>query len=310
VDEAGHILLLHGAILPGVEQAQLDACDEQALRVQHGRHLRSVFRSVRGSADSPGGYIVIVVLTYLYHISYLSESGFCVIGIHQKVSFALSAYEIAINVYLTSLFLYPLRNIYSYKTHTSPQLKQMTARCVIGTLGTLASTGANLFAISSLDGEPAWLCLLCCNLDRKFFDGRPARANHVVLFCVMIVHYVTSFRADKELATKPDCKHHHQPLFLLTLRQPGSRKPATGRPSRRPSSTTGRPASTTRAASPSRWSTCSSSTTGRRPLTPRAAPRTAAPASRRSRTRVCTPRRSLPPGLRRPRSASSSEATL
>jgi len=136
-----------------------------------------------------GGYIVIVVLTYLYHISYLSESGFCVIGIHRKVSFALSGYEMAINVYLTSLFLYPLRNIYSYKTHTTPHLRQMTTRCIFGMLGTLTSTGANLFAISALDGEPAWLCLLCCNLD--------------LLFCVLIVHYVTSFRSDKELSTEP-----------------------------------------------------------------------------------------------------------
>lgn len=112
------------------------------------------------------------MLTYVFHISYLSQTGFCVIGIHQKVSFALSAYEMAINVYLTSLFLYPLRSIYSYKTHTSPQLKQMTTRCVIGTLGTLVSTGANLFAISALDGEQAWLCLLCCNLDCKCMTGR------------------------------------------------------------------------------------------------------------------------------------------
>jgi hypothetical protein len=175
MDEAGHLLLLYRAILPSLEQAELDARDEQAVRLQHGFHLRSVPFQVVFSSNDLGGYIIIVVLTYLYHISYLSESGFCVIGIRQKVSFALSSYEMAINVYLTSLFLYPLRNIYSYKTHTSPQLKQMTIRCVIGTLGTLISTGANLFAISALDGEPAWLCLLLCNLDCEYLPLRQLR---------------------------------------------------------------------------------------------------------------------------------------
>ncbi len=42
VDEAGDLLLLYRAILPGLEQAELDARHEQAVCVQHGLHLRSV----------------------------------------------------------------------------------------------------------------------------------------------------------------------------------------------------------------------------------------------------------------------------
>jgi hypothetical protein len=108
-------------------------------------------------------------------ISFLSTtSGFCFIGLQRMVAIPLTTYEICINVYLTMLFLLPLRNITHFEHGSraaNAQLRKMTQRCLIGAAVTCMSTGANLTAVAILEHEEAWLCLLLCNLDRRSFLG-------------------------------------------------------------------------------------------------------------------------------------------
>jgi len=121
-------------------------------------------------------------MTFVWRIAYINQSGYCLIGLRRSVSIPLTTYELSINLYLTSLFLLPLRNITHFENRAgsaNSRLRKMTKRCLIGAGITCLSTGANLTAVSIIEGEQAWLCLLCCNLD--------------LVICVSILHWTTSF---------------------------------------------------------------------------------------------------------------------
>ncbi|KAH9897190.1 hypothetical protein F4778DRAFT_744689 [Xylariomycetidae sp. FL2044] len=100
-----------------------------------------------------------------------------------------------INVYLTILFLIPVVKSYSLRlrwsrgtvhlgstnitqTATDLRLRKLAVRTLMGTCCTLAITIANLSALLALDGETAWLCLLCCKID--------------IFFSAIVIHWVTT----------------------------------------------------------------------------------------------------------------------
>ncbi|KAF2673162.1 hypothetical protein BT63DRAFT_451193 [Microthyrium microscopicum] len=162
-----------------------------------------------------GGYIVIVVFTFVFRINHLSLSGLCVIGLERRISIPLVSYEMVINAYLTFLFLWPLRKVYSYSSRKSSnsRLRRMAMRCMIGTSITCVSTGANLIVLTCLDGEEAWLCLMLCNVD--------------IIICVVTLHWVTSFGQGNKSPTigseiRPASPPHTEP------------KKRIARPDRRP----------------------------------------------------------------------------
>jgi hypothetical protein len=116
-----------------------------------------------------GGYIVIIILTFLYRVERLSPTGQCIIGVQNVSGWPLASYETGINLYLSFLFLWPLRKVYSYTTRKNTRLRAMAKRCLIGTSITTITTGANLVTVVALDGENGWMCIMLCNLDSMFF---------------------------------------------------------------------------------------------------------------------------------------------
>ncbi|KAK6193350.1 hypothetical protein LQW54_012558 [Pestalotiopsis sp. IQ-011] len=86
------------------------------------------------------------------------------------------------NFYLTTLFLMPLRCLYSLKdipqTPSNIRLRSMVMRTFVGAILTTLSSSTNIAFFVGLNGEPGWLCLLCCNCD--------------ILFCSIVVQWVTS----------------------------------------------------------------------------------------------------------------------
>lgn len=54
----------------------------------------------------------------------------------------------------------------------------MALRSFVGSLATLTTSVVNLTVLMVLRGEPGWICLMCCNAD--------------ILFCVLVLHWVTS----------------------------------------------------------------------------------------------------------------------
>ncbi|EOD45620.1 Ring finger domain protein [Neofusicoccum parvum] len=124
-------------------------------------------------------YVGIVILNFVWRIAYINKSGTCIIGMQKKAMLPLIVFDVVINVYLTALFIIPLRRLYSYQHNTNKALRIMALRTFIGSCATLTSSVVNLTVLMILKGEPGWICLMCCNAD--------------ILFSVLVLHWVTSF---------------------------------------------------------------------------------------------------------------------
>lgn len=103
----------------------------------------------------------------------------------------LITFDLLVNVYLTILFLLPLRALYGFRhiqrNPANERLRTVAFRTFIGSVATTVSSIANLSVLMALDGEPGWVCLMCCNLD--------------IAFSAMVVHWVTS--KDKTAVFQP-----------------------------------------------------------------------------------------------------------
>ncbi|CAD0029735.1 unnamed protein product, partial [Aureobasidium pullulans] len=98
-------------------------------------------------------------------IAYINEKGVCVIGMKRKALVPLITFDVLLNVYLTSLFLHPLRQCYSFKTGTNSRMRTLVFRTFVGSCATLVMSVVNLSILTILDGEPGYICLCLCNLD-------------------------------------------------------------------------------------------------------------------------------------------------
>jgi len=125
-----------------------------------------------------GGYTVIIILQFIFRISHITPNGFCIIGMQRKVILPLIGYEVLMNLYLLSVFLWPLRQLYSNQVKENANIRQMAKCSLIGTVIILLASGANLIAIAILNGEKSWICLLFCNLD--------------ILISSLVLHWLTN----------------------------------------------------------------------------------------------------------------------
>ncbi|KKA29104.1 hypothetical protein TD95_002774 [Thielaviopsis punctulata] len=114
-------------------------------------------------------------------ITYI-EDGVCVIGMQDVAMAPLISFDAVVNVYLTVMFLFPLKKLYSYsctqRTPAQMRLRSIATRTFIGAVCTLASSITNLSVLMALGGEPGWICLICCNSD--------------ILFSSLVIQWVTS----------------------------------------------------------------------------------------------------------------------
>ncbi|OAA59312.1 hypothetical protein ISF_06247 [Cordyceps fumosorosea ARSEF 2679] len=128
-----------------------------------------------------GMYTVVVILNFIFRIARM-ENGQCIIGMQSISMIPLISFDAVVNVYLTVLFLKPLKNLHSYKnmpqTHANVRLRTVAFRTFVGSCCTLVSSIVNLSVLMALNGEPGWVCLLCCNCD--------------ILFSAIVIQWVTS----------------------------------------------------------------------------------------------------------------------
>ncbi|PQE33221.1 ring finger domain protein [Rutstroemia sp. NJR-2017a WRK4] len=151
-------------------------------------------------------YCVVIALNFIFRFANYNK-GQCRIGMKRVAMIPLI-------VYLTSLFLIPLKGtrsqvgassrltdagLYSYKHNPASQTRTVALRTFVGSCCTLASsvaltTGSNLTLVMVLKGEPGWICLMCCNVDSNCpspFSTRPL-THFTVLFSVLVLHWITS----------------------------------------------------------------------------------------------------------------------
>ncbi|KAI0156069.1 hypothetical protein BJ166DRAFT_350269 [Pestalotiopsis sp. NC0098] len=126
-------------------------------------------------------YAVVAIMNFIYRITRL-ENGVCVIGMKKISMIPLISFDLLVNIYLTTLFLIPLRCLYSFKdmpqTSCNARLRAIAIRTFFGACATTVSSVVNLTVLMSLNGEPGWVCLLCCNCD--------------ILFSAIVIQWVTT----------------------------------------------------------------------------------------------------------------------
>ncbi|KAI1083902.1 hypothetical protein F5B20DRAFT_594476 [Whalleya microplaca] len=126
-------------------------------------------------------YVVVCILNFVFRIARMDD-GQCIIGVEKIAMIPLITFDILVNVYLTVLFLKPLRKLYSLHplpcNPTNPRLRAIAMRTLLGTLGTTTSSVVNLTVLMALEGELGWVCLMCCNAD--------------ILFSALVIQWVTS----------------------------------------------------------------------------------------------------------------------
>ncbi|KAI2465724.1 hypothetical protein F4781DRAFT_408375 [Annulohypoxylon bovei var. microspora] len=114
---------------------------------------------------------IISILNFVYRVASL-DNGRCIIGIGRQGLIPMITFDIAVIVYLTVLFLNPLRNIPAFQGLSNmpagPRLRNVAMRTFIGAMCTTTSTVVNLLVLMILDGEPGWVFLTCCNADILF----------------------------------------------------------------------------------------------------------------------------------------------
>ncbi|KZL64768.1 hypothetical protein CT0861_02017 [Colletotrichum tofieldiae] len=151
-----------------------------------------------------GVFVLIVIMNFIFRITHF-EDGICIIGMEQPVLLPLISFDAAVNVYLTFLFLLPLLSLHSVKYNfwkpwtldwrnrriprapPNVRLRKLVIRTFIGSCCTLLSSVTNLTVLMALNGEVAWLCLLCCNTD--------------IFFSALVINWITSPGQESTLRT-------------------------------------------------------------------------------------------------------------
>ncbi|KAF9065062.1 hypothetical protein BDP27DRAFT_78974 [Rhodocollybia butyracea] len=108
-------------------------------------------------------YTVVIALMIAGRISLLrSGDDACLIGLKGFSSIPLLSYDLYINVFLTSLFLWPiLRN-----GHLNEKVKRVGRKALIASVVALTTSLINIAVLFSLDGhELGWICLGSCGVD-------------------------------------------------------------------------------------------------------------------------------------------------
>lgn len=57
-------------------------------------------------------YTVLAVINFIWRITYINDEGVCIIGMQKTAMLPLITFEVVVNVYLTLLFVLPLRSKY------------------------------------------------------------------------------------------------------------------------------------------------------------------------------------------------------
>ncbi|KAK8077451.1 hypothetical protein PG996_003621 [Apiospora saccharicola] len=185
-----------------------------------------------------GTYVVVLTLNFVHRISRL-ENGRCIIGARRSVLVPLIACDVLVNIYLTTLFLIPLRNLNSstgmLRTSVNARLRSIALRTFIGACCTATSSIINLSFLMALNGEVTWLCFLCCNTDSNtslpllplllfvsFITSLHwtmyTNDTHTfqVLFSAMVIQWVTGRDGVNDMCSScASCSDHYRPDALI-----------------------------------------------------------------------------------------------
>lgn len=122
-----------------------------------------------------GVYFGIIALLIIGKVAFLERDGTCVIGLRVYASVPLLTYDLVVNAFLTSLFLWPI-----LRSHVkNPRLRRVTRRTLAAAVASLATSTVNIAILTVMDGQQlGWVCLGSCGTD--------------VILNAMVLYWVTA----------------------------------------------------------------------------------------------------------------------
>ncbi|KAL2274330.1 hypothetical protein FJTKL_03315 [Diaporthe vaccinii] len=122
-------------------------------------------------------YILILVFEFL-HRSTTVESGVCIVNGKLEALIGIILWDIGAKVYLASLFLKPIWNRF-FLRRSAPNytIRRTTIRFLVGLACLLAAAIVNASVLSTIHGEPMWICMLSCTCD--------------ILYASAVIHWIT-----------------------------------------------------------------------------------------------------------------------
>ncbi|KAI0820021.1 hypothetical protein BC628DRAFT_1331572 [Trametes gibbosa] len=107
-------------------------------------------------------YVGVAILLIISRVAYFREDGSCVIGLTRPASLTLLVYDLAINVFLTSLFVWPLFN----RKFNTPRIRRVAVRTLWAAGVALTTSCINILVLTIMHGKQlAWVCLASCGTD-------------------------------------------------------------------------------------------------------------------------------------------------
>ncbi|KAL5501568.1 hypothetical protein ACEPAH_8828 [Sanghuangporus vaninii] len=130
-------------------------------------------RIYRGCALVVFGYTAIITDMIIGRYAQIRDDGVCIIGLHSFATIPLLTYDLFINIFLTSMFLWFLYREQSI----SERLRRLARRTAFAAAIALTISCVNILILASLKGKQlGWVCLSSCAAD--------VTVNALVLFWV------------------------------------------------------------------------------------------------------------------------------
>ncbi|KAH7394633.1 hypothetical protein BKA66DRAFT_282433 [Pyrenochaeta sp. MPI-SDFR-AT-0127] len=139
-------------------------------------YVDKTYLSLLGRESRP--YIGVFVMNFVFRFAHINGNRTCIVGMKRIAMIPLLSFEIIVNVYLTSLFVLPILKTSSFRHNVSAALRAIALRTFFGSCATLTSSVVNITILMALQGEPGWICMMCCNAD--------------ILFSILVLHWVSS----------------------------------------------------------------------------------------------------------------------
>ncbi|OSD06748.1 hypothetical protein PYCCODRAFT_1442304 [Trametes coccinea BRFM310] len=107
-------------------------------------------------------YVGVGIYMIIGRVAYFREDGSCVIGLTRSSSLVLLTYDLFVNIFLTSLFVWPLFNRKFY----APRIRRVAIRTLWAATVALTTSCINILVLTIMHGKQlGWVCLASCGTD-------------------------------------------------------------------------------------------------------------------------------------------------
>ncbi|KDQ61826.1 hypothetical protein JAAARDRAFT_55148 [Jaapia argillacea MUCL 33604] len=107
-------------------------------------------------------FSVIVVVVVIGRLAFFRNDGACVIGLQKYSSITLLTYDLFVNIFLTTLFLFPLLRT----RFPSPTVRRVAVRTMFAAVVALITSATNVTILTIMHGRQlGWVCLGSCGTD-------------------------------------------------------------------------------------------------------------------------------------------------